>query len=49
MCTRFEALPDLTRSVFRTSGQKFLSYDVDVLEKKEQAARSKNRVTVRPT
>ena len=38
MCTRFEALPDLTRSVFRTSGQKFLSYDVDVLEKKEEEA-----------
>lgn len=38
MCTRFEALPDLTRNVFRASGQKFLSYDVDVLEKKDEAA-----------
>lgn len=38
MCTRFEALPDLTRSVFRASGQKFLSYDVDVLEKKTEEA-----------
>ena len=38
MCTRFEALPDLTQSVFRTSGQKFLSYNVDVLEKKTEEA-----------
>lgn len=38
MCTRFEALPDLTRSVFRTSGQKFLSYDLDALEKKTEEA-----------
>ena len=37
MCTRFEALPDLTRSVFRGTGQKFLSYNVDVLEKKGEA------------
>ena len=29
MCTRFEAMPDLVRNVFRNSGQKFLSYEVD--------------------
>lgn len=38
MCTRFEALPDLTKNVFRTTGQKFISYDVDVLEKRDEAA-----------
>lgn len=36
MCTRFEALPDLVRNVFRNSGQKFLSYNVDVLAKQEE-------------
>lgn len=36
MCTRFEALPDLTRNVFRGTGQKFLDYNVDVLEKKDE-------------
>lgn len=36
MCTRFEALPDLTRNVFRNTGQKFLTYNVDVLEKKKE-------------
>ena len=36
MCTRFEAMPDLVRNIFRDSGQKFLSYEVDVLEKKEE-------------
>lgn len=30
-CVRFEALYDMTRCVFRESGQKFLAYDVDVL------------------
>ena len=29
MCTRFESTPDLVRNVFRASGQKFLSYEVD--------------------
>ena len=29
MCTRFESTPDLARNVFRNSGQKFLSYEVD--------------------
>lgn len=29
MCTRFESTPDLVRNVFRNSGQKFLSYEVD--------------------
>lgn len=38
MCTRFEALPDLTRNVFRESGQKILSYDLDVLKKKDEAS-----------
>lgn len=36
MCTRFEAMPDLVRNVFRDSGQKFLSYDLDVLMKREE-------------
>ncbi len=30
MCTKFEALYDICRNVFRSSGQKFLSYNVDV-------------------
>lgn len=33
MCTRFQALPDLCRNIFRNSGQKFLSYDIDVQKK----------------
>lgn len=37
MCTRFEAMPDLVRSAFRDSRQKILSYEVDVLLKKEEA------------
>nr|WP_326171876.1 acyl-CoA dehydratase activase-related protein [uncultured Oscillibacter sp.] len=36
MCTRFEAMPDLVRNVFRGTDQKFLSYDVDVLAKKSE-------------
>lgn len=36
MCTRFEALPDLVCTVFRDSGQRFLTYDIDVLEKREE-------------
>ncbi len=36
MCTRFEALPDLVRNVFRDTDQQFLSYNVDVLLKKEE-------------
>lgn len=36
MCTRFEALPDLVQNVFRGTEQKFLSYDVDVLLKKDE-------------
>ena len=31
MCTRFEALPDLTRCVFRQSGQRIVDCNVDVL------------------
>lgn len=38
MCTRFEALPDLARNVFRGTEQKFLSYDVDLLLKKDEEA-----------
>ena len=38
MCTRFESTPDLVRSVFRNSGQKFLSYEVDEEQKKDEAA-----------
>lgn len=34
MCTRFESTPDLVRNVFRNSGQKFLSYEVDQETKK---------------
>ena len=34
MCTRFEALPDLVRSVLRGQGQRFLSYEVDEEAKK---------------
>ncbi len=33
MCTRFESAPDLVRNVFRGSGQKFLSYEVDEMMK----------------
>ncbi|MCI5870168.1 MAG: acyl-CoA dehydratase activase-related protein [Dorea sp.] len=33
MCTRFEALYDLTCSTFRSTGQKFLSYNIDVSKK----------------
>jgi len=35
MCTRFESTPDLVRNVFRNSGQKFLSYEVDEEMKKK--------------
>lgn len=38
MCTRFEALPDLVRNVFRGTEQKFLTYDLDVLMKKDEAS-----------
>ena len=38
MCTRFEALPDLAMNVFRDSGQRFLTCDLDVLQKKDEAA-----------
>lgn len=37
MCTRFESTPDLVANVFRESGQRFLSYDVDVLLKHSEA------------
>ncbi len=38
LCVRFEALYDLTRNVFRGTGQKFLSYNVDVLNGHEEPA-----------
>lgn len=38
MCVRFEALYDLTRNVFRDSGQKFLAYNIDALEGQEEEA-----------
>lgn len=38
MCVRFEALYDLTRSVFHETGQKFLTYNVDVLAGQDEAA-----------
>ena len=36
MCTRFEAMPDLVRNVFRGTEQKFLSYNIDVLAKRDE-------------
>jgi len=36
LCTRFEALPDLTRQVFRHSGQRFADCNVDVLNKQRE-------------
>lgn len=36
MCTRFESAPDLVANVFRDCGQRFLSYDVDVLLKRSE-------------
>ena len=38
MCTRFEALPDLVRNVFRGKGLEVLSYEVDALLKKDEEA-----------
>lgn len=38
MCVRFEALYDLTRNVFRETGQKFLAYNVDALAGKDEMA-----------
>ena len=39
MCTRFEALPDLTRHVFRDRRLQILSYELDVLEKRTRRTR----------
>lgn len=36
MCTRFEAMYDQTRNIFRGSAQKFLAYNVDVLQDAEE-------------
>ncbi|MGM9565221.1 acyl-CoA dehydratase activase-related protein [Evtepia sp.] len=37
MCVRFESLYDVTRNLFRVSGQEFLSYNVDLLQNLEEA------------
>lgn len=37
LCVRFESLYDMTRNLFRGSGQEFLSYNVDLLQKLEEA------------
>lgn len=36
MCTKFEALYDMTANTFRGTGQKFLSYNVDVRHKQSE-------------
>lgn len=36
MCTRFEAMPDIAANLFRDSGQKFISYNLDVFRKQEE-------------
>lgn len=36
MCTRFEAMYDLTRNSFRNSGQQYLGFDVDVLKHRDE-------------
>ncbi len=36
MCTRFQALPDLVDNLFRNSGQRFLSYNVDLSAKRDE-------------
>lgn len=36
MCTKFEALYDMTANIFRSTGQKFLSYNVDVKHNQEE-------------
>ncbi len=33
MCTKFESLYDMARNLFRSTGQKFISYNIDVLNK----------------
>ncbi len=36
MCTRFQALPDLVGNLFRDSGQRFLSYNVDLNARRDE-------------
>lgn len=36
MCTKFEALYDMTANTFRGTGQKFISYNVDVKHKQDE-------------
>ncbi len=38
MCVRFASLYDLTRNLFRDSGQKFLAYDINVVEGTDERA-----------
>lgn len=36
MCTRFEALPDIVRNVFRDTPQQFLTYNIDEIHKEDE-------------
>ena len=36
MCVRFEAMPDIVKNVFRDVSQKFLTYNLDVLQKQDE-------------
>ena len=36
MCTKFEALYDMTCNIFRKTGQKFISYSIDELQKQTE-------------
>ena len=36
MCVRFEAMPDIVKNVFRDVPQKFLTYNLDVLQKQDE-------------
>jgi predicted nucleotide-binding protein (sugar kinase/HSP70/actin superfamily) len=36
MCTKFEALYDMTANIFRDSGQKFLAYNIDERHKQDE-------------
>ncbi len=38
MCSRFQAMYDLTKTVFRNTGQKFISYNVEMLNKRSEWA-----------
>lgn len=36
LCTRFESMPDIVRNVFRDEQQKFLTYNVDVIQNQDE-------------